>query len=116
MIVQQRYCNETGTNLEMVYTFPLAWGVTRMGMDVDIAGKRLQATVIEKQEAQQQYEKAIQVWIPGNVFLPLVLEVLRRKVFCAIWLKKRVEPVNWFRPMKILRKSSFVCSTGCAEQ
>ncbi|GHU95127.1 hypothetical protein AGMMS49974_05920 [Deltaproteobacteria bacterium] len=56
MTAQQRYCNETGKNLEMVYTFPLAWGATLMGMDVDIAGKRLQATVIEKKKAHQQYE------------------------------------------------------------
>lgn len=59
MTAQQRYCNETGKNLEMAYTFPLAWGATLMGMDVDISGKRLQATVIEKKEAHQQYEKAI---------------------------------------------------------
>jgi len=59
MKVQQRYSNNTGKNLETVYTFPLAWGATLLGLNVEIAGKRLQATVIEKKNAIQEYEKAI---------------------------------------------------------
>ena len=59
MKVQQRYRNDTGKNLETVYTFPLAWGATLLGLNVEIAGKRLQATVIEKKKATKKYEKAI---------------------------------------------------------
>jgi Ca-activated chloride channel family protein len=59
MIIQQRYRNETGKNLELVYTFPLAWGATLMGMDVEIAGKRLQAVVLEKKVAVDRYEQSI---------------------------------------------------------
>ena len=32
MKVQQRYRNDTGKNLETVYTFPLAWGATLLGL------------------------------------------------------------------------------------
>jgi Ca-activated chloride channel family protein len=59
MKVQQRYRNDTGKNLETVYTFPLAWGATLLGLNVEIAGKRLQATVIEKKKATKKYEEAI---------------------------------------------------------
>ena len=59
MKVQQRYRNDTGKNLETVYTFPLAWGATLLGLNVDIAGKRLLATVIEKNKATEKFEKAI---------------------------------------------------------
>jgi len=59
MKVQQRYRNDTGKNLETVYTFPLAWGATLLGLNVEIAGERLQATVIEKKKATKRYEEAI---------------------------------------------------------
>lgn len=49
----------TGKNLETVYTFPLAWGSTLLGLNVELGGKRMQGTVIEK-EATRKYEKAIE--------------------------------------------------------
>ena len=60
MKIQQRYRNNTGRTLETVYTFPLAWGATLLGMNVEIAGKRLQATVIEKKIAVEKFEQAIE--------------------------------------------------------
>jgi Ca-activated chloride channel family protein len=60
MKVQQRYRNETGKNMETVYTFPLAWGSTLLGMGVEIGGKHLQAAVVEKKQAAMTYEKAIE--------------------------------------------------------
>ncbi len=57
--VRQAYRNETGKNLETVYTFPLAWGSTLLGLNVELGGKRMQGTVIEKKEATRKYEKAI---------------------------------------------------------
>ncbi len=57
--VRQSYCNEAGHNIEAVYTFPLAWGATLLGMSVELNGKRMQARVLEKKEATKEYEKAI---------------------------------------------------------
>lgn len=57
--VRQSYRNDSGKNLETVYTFPLAWGATLLGMNVELNGKRMQAAVLEKKEATEKYEKAI---------------------------------------------------------
>lgn len=57
---RQSYRNETGSNLETVYTFPLAWGATLLGVNVELAGKRMTATVIEKMQATEKYEKSIE--------------------------------------------------------
>jgi Ca-activated chloride channel family protein len=57
---RQTYRNETGHNLETVYTFPLAWGTTLLGLNVELAGMRMAATVIEKKQATEKYEKAIE--------------------------------------------------------
>lgn len=59
MTVRQSYRNQTGTNIETVYTFPLPWGASLMGMDVEINGRRLAAAVVGKPEAIGRYEKAI---------------------------------------------------------
>ena len=57
--VRQSYRNDSGKNLETVYTFPLAWGATLLGMNVELNGKRMQAAVLEKKKATEKYEKAI---------------------------------------------------------
>lgn len=57
---RQTYRNETGHDLETVYTFPLAWGATLLRLNVELAGKRMAATVIEKKQASEKYEKAIE--------------------------------------------------------
>lgn len=57
--VRQNYRNDSGKNLETVYTFPLAWGATLLGMNVELNGKRMQAAVLEKKQATEKYEKAI---------------------------------------------------------
>lgn len=57
--IRQNYRNNTGKNLEIVYTFPVGWGTSLLGMDVEIGGKRLQGVVIERKEAEEKYEKAI---------------------------------------------------------
>jgi Ca-activated chloride channel family protein len=58
--VNQRYRNDSGKTLEIVYTFPLAYGETLIAMTVDIDGKRLNAQVLERKEAAEKYEKAIE--------------------------------------------------------
>lgn len=57
--VRQSYRNDAGHNVETVYTFPLAWGATLLGMNVELNGKRMHATVLEKKQATEKYEKAI---------------------------------------------------------
>ncbi|WP_310599978.1 VIT and VWA domain-containing protein [Desulfobulbus sp.] len=59
MAITQRYRNDSGKKLEIVYTFPLAWGATLLGMEVTLGNRRLQTWVVEKKKAVAQYEKAI---------------------------------------------------------
>jgi len=59
MKVRQTYTNDTHQALETVYTFPLAWGATLLNLAVELNGKRLNGTVLEKKQAVRQYEKAI---------------------------------------------------------
>lgn len=59
MTIRQEYQNNTKKTLEVVYTFPMAWGATFMGLIAEIGGQRLVGTVIEKAKATEQYEKAI---------------------------------------------------------
>jgi Ca-activated chloride channel family protein len=56
---RQTYTNESEDTLETVYTFPLAWGATLLNLAVELNGKRLSGTVIEKKKAVKQYEEAI---------------------------------------------------------
>lgn len=59
LTVRQAYRNDTGKTLETVYTFPLAWGAVLMGLNVEIAGKRLSGVVVERKDAEQRYEEAV---------------------------------------------------------
>jgi len=58
--IRQQYYNDSGKALEVVYTFPLGWDSSLLGMEVEIGSKRLQGVVIEKKEAEAKYEKAIE--------------------------------------------------------
>jgi Ca-activated chloride channel family protein len=60
MRIRQHYRNESAQNIEAVYTFPLAWGARLMGLDVTIAGKKLSGSVVERKQAQRNYENAIE--------------------------------------------------------
>jgi Ca-activated chloride channel family protein len=59
MTVRQAYRNDTGKTLETVYSFPLAWGGVLLGLNVEIAGKRLTGVVMERKEAEHRYEEAV---------------------------------------------------------
>lgn len=59
LTVRQAYRNDTGQTLETVYTFPLAWGAVLMGLNVEIAGKRLSGVVVERKDAEERYEEAV---------------------------------------------------------
>jgi len=78
MKLRQVYRNTTSDNLECVYTFPLAWGSVLLGMAVELNGKRMTGTVVEKKEAEATYEKAIQ---SGD--LPVMLERSGKDLYTA---------------------------------
>ncbi len=59
MTTRQHYKNTGKMNLEAVYTFPLPYGATLLGLNAEIDGHRLQGTVLEKKQATKRYEKAI---------------------------------------------------------
>ena len=59
MTITQRYRNESGNKLEIVYTFPLAAGAVLLGMEVNLGGRRLRGSIAEKKEAWKRYEEAI---------------------------------------------------------
>ncbi len=78
MRVRQTYTNDTNQTLETVYTFPLAWGATLLNLAVELNGKRLNGTVIEKKQAVKQYEKAI-----DNGDSPIMVERSGRGLYTA---------------------------------
>lgn len=78
MTTRQHYKNTRTTNLEAVYTFPLPWGATLLGLNAEIDGHRLQGTVMEKKQATQRYEKAID---EGDT--PIMVERSARGLYTA---------------------------------
>jgi len=59
MRLKQLYQNVGEKELETVYSFPLAWGTTLLGMRVTLNGKEMSSVVIEKKQAEEKYEDAI---------------------------------------------------------
>ena len=57
--VEQRFCNPTDKNVEVVYSFPLPWGSVLLGVDVVLGDKKLTGAVVEKKQAEAHYEEAI---------------------------------------------------------
>ncbi len=57
--VEQSYTNPQKTNIEAVYTFPLPIGAVLLGLDVEIAGKKLSGSVVERKQAERDYEDAV---------------------------------------------------------
>ncbi len=78
MKTRQTYTNQTEDTLETVYTFPLAWGATLLNLAVELNGKRLNGTVIEKKQAVKKYEKAI-----DNGDTPIMVERSGRGLYTA---------------------------------
>jgi len=78
MTTRQHYKNARNTNLEAVYTFPLPWGATLLGLNAEIDGHRLQGTVMERKQATQRYEKAID---EGDT--PIMVERSARGLYTA---------------------------------
>ena len=57
--VEQRFCNPTDKNMEVVYTFPLPWGAVLLGVDVVLGNTHLSGAVVEKKLAEARYEEAL---------------------------------------------------------
>lgn len=55
----QEYKNESSDTLEIIYTFPVGWDVTMLGMKARIGEKELVGVVVEKSDAEKRYEKAV---------------------------------------------------------
>lgn len=75
---RQHYKNTGADYLEVVYTFPLPWGATLLGLHAEIDGHRLHGTVMEKTEATQAYEKALDA---GDT--PIMVERSARGLYTA---------------------------------
>ena len=76
--LRQRYRNTSGRLIETVYTFPLAHGASLLGLSVMLGERRLRGAVIEKQQASQRYEQAID---DGD--LPVLVERSARGLYTA---------------------------------
>lgn len=76
--VRQVYKNWSDTNIECVYTFPMAWQTVLLGMHVELNGKRLTGTVKPKKVAEALYEEAID---SGD--LPVMLEKSGKDLYTA---------------------------------
>jgi len=57
--VEQSYRNAQATNIEAVYTFPLPLGAVLLGLEVEIAGRTLTGTALERKQAERDYEDAV---------------------------------------------------------
>ena len=58
--VRQAYRNTSKDVLEVVYTFPMAPGAVLLGFSVTLAGRRQVGAIVEKVQAQQRYEEAME--------------------------------------------------------
>lgn len=59
LAVEQRYRNDTDKNLEAVFTFPLPVRAVLLGFDLEIGDRKLKAHAVARQEASEEYERAI---------------------------------------------------------
>jgi hypothetical protein len=57
--VEQIYRNPQKTNIEAIYTFPLPLGAVLLALEVEIGGKKLSGSVVEKKQAERDYEDAV---------------------------------------------------------
>lgn len=78
MKVRQIYKNWSDSNIECVYTFPLAWQSALLGMSVELNGKRLSGVVKPRKVAESEYDKAID---SGD--LPVMLERAGKDLYTA---------------------------------
>ncbi len=76
--IEQHYENPSDTNVELVYTFPLPIGAVLMGMELELADRRLAGMIVERKEGERKYEDAI---VDGD--LAMLLEEVEEGMFVA---------------------------------
>ena len=54
--VRQTFSNPTEAHAEVVYSFPLPWGATLLGVEVQLGQVKLNGTVVAKAQAEELYE------------------------------------------------------------
>ena len=79
LTLRQVFRNDSSQNLEVVYTFPLAWGAVLTRLDAELGGKRLQGQVLARAEARERYEDAVE---QGDA--PIMVEKAQNGVFSAM--------------------------------
>ncbi|MDO8694425.1 MAG: VIT and VWA domain-containing protein [Sheuella sp.] len=57
--IRQEFTNPTDKHAEVIYSFPLPWGATLLGVEVMLGDKRLSGNVIEKKKAESRYEETL---------------------------------------------------------
>ena len=57
--VRQTFSNPTATHAEVVYSFPLPWGATLLGVEVRLGQVKLNGTVVAKAQAEERYEESL---------------------------------------------------------
>lgn len=78
MTLRQSFRNDSDDNMEVVYTFPLAWGAVLLGLEATLGGKRMTGQVMARQEARERYEDAVE---KGDA--PVMVEKSEGNVFSA---------------------------------
>lgn len=78
MTVVQTYRNETDTDVEVVYTFPLPARAVLTGLDFELNGTRYSGTVRARAQAAERYEEAL---ADGDT--PILVERARSGMFTA---------------------------------
>lgn len=78
VVVQQRYRNDEAVAVESVYTFPLPTRALLTGFSMEVAGRRCEGEVHERDEAFKRYDDAIVAGHGGAL-----LEQERPNVFTA---------------------------------
>src|SRR5690349_19340056 len=58
-VVRQRYKNEVANAVEAVYTFPLPTNAVVTAFVMEVAGRRMEGEVHEREEAFKRYDDAI---------------------------------------------------------
>jgi Ca-activated chloride channel family protein len=78
MTLRQVFRNDKDQNLEVTYTFPLAWGAVLLGLTATMGGKRMTGQVMARREARERYEEAVE---KGDA--PIMVEKASGGVFSA---------------------------------
>jgi Ca-activated chloride channel family protein len=97
--IEQTFVNRSGHDLEAVYFMPLSEQASISRFSYWVGGKEIVGQVEEKQQARQQYEKAVAAKRD-----PALLEQAGRNLF-----RVNVYPVSSREPLKVVLEYSQLC-------